>query len=140
MKEKECDLNILLIEDHPDIVKMYTVMFEARLGGVVHVAKNKRDALDVASKVHPQLVLVDLMIPEVEGQSFEPMARHGFEVMEEMKKHSVFDGVKYVVLTNLESSADRKRAANLGVEDYIIKSQMLPSAIATRLCEIMELE
>lgn len=121
---------IVLIEDHPDIIQMYTVVFETMLGIKPFVAEDMETGIALVKDIKPDLVLLDLVIPVKKGDSFEATSKHGFDLAETLKAEEDFKDLPIVMLTNLESMEDREHAKNIGALDYIIKSQTLPNQVA----------
>ncbi len=79
----------------------------------VDVARDGEEVLKQLKKHKPQIVLLDLLMPQ----------KDGFYVLEEMKKNPEWKLIPVIVLSNLGGDADIKRALALGAEDYFIKSQ-----------------
>ncbi|MBU1118360.1 response regulator [Patescibacteria group bacterium] len=120
---------ILLIEDHPDIVAMYRVAFETKLKDTLQVAMDKEEGLEKIHEIKPDLVLLDLIIPEAKGEGVKPISRHGFELLKELRKNPETKKTKVIVLTNIESTQDRKEAKRLGTLEYVVKSHTLPHEV-----------
>ena len=129
-KVSKAEPKILLVEDHPDLVEMYRFVFERRVKAKLFVAGDKASGLMDAKKVKPDLLLLDIIIPESKTTGFEPIARYGFQLLEQIRGDKDLKDVKVIVLTNLESPEDRARAEELGAIDYIIKAHTLPYEVA----------
>ena len=104
MREKTC---VLLIEDDQNIVDLVRSNLLARDHGVV-VSKDGSDALAALEAEQPDLVLLDLMLPEVDG----------FELCRQIRERS---SVGIVVVSARRAETDKVRALNLGADDYLTK-------------------
>jgi signal transduction histidine kinase/DNA-binding response OmpR family regulator len=91
----------LVIEDDPASRDMIRRMLEAN-GWVVHVAENGRRGLEEMARVHPGIVLLDLMMPEMDG----------FEFVDEMHRNEVWKSIPIVVVTAKDLTDDDRRRLN----------------------------
>lgn len=102
---------ILIAEDDQAHARVYQLKFEQEAIRV-KVVEDGDQALASLRAERPDLLLLDLMMP---GKS-------GFEVLEEIRKDPALKDTKIVVLSNLGQSKDIARAQELGVLDYLVKS------------------
>ena len=100
---------ILIAEDDKLIRKAYVSALTAA-GFAVITAENGRTALELISKEKPDLVLLDVVMPE----------KNGFEVAAEIKRKKW--NIAVVITSNLGQDADIKKGRELGVRDYLLKS------------------
>lgn len=112
---------ILLAEDDPFISRMYQVKLEGGGFNVV-LANNGRDAYEQIKAVNPDLVMMDVNMPELSG----------FEVLKALAAEESGMLKRVMVLTNSANPADRKTAETLGV-DYIIKAEMTPHEVLNKI-------
>ena len=105
MKEK-----ILIVEDEKDIVKMLEYNLKKEGFRVVD-AQDAEDALDLAVREHPDLILLDLMLPGMDG----------FEVCKALKKESKTSSIPIIMLTAKSQESDKVVGLELGADDYITK-------------------
>jgi two-component system cell cycle response regulator DivK len=105
---------ILLAEDHTDSRDALQALLEAH-GYSVFVAMDGRQAIERAESSRPDLILMDVMMPIVDGLA---ATRH-------LRGERSFDGVPIVALTAMEGA--RERAAEAGCDDYITKPIDLPA-------------
>ncbi len=103
--------NILIAEDEEFIAKLYKFALEEQKNVVVDVANNGHQTLEAIQKKPYQLLLLDLLMPDMDG----------FSVLTELKKTNVTTP-KTVVLTNLSQNIDRKKCQELGAVDYLVNS------------------
>jgi len=118
-------MKILIAEDDPLLCKAYQKMFSSATGIAedVVLAKNGKEAIDAIESNSPQLILLDLMMPEVDG----------FGVLEHLNSNGKIDEVTVFVLSNLSNDSDREKAMKLGATDYIIKSNVTTKMIKNLL-------
>lgn len=101
---------IAIIDDEPNVRE--TVQFILQNEGF-HVIKasNGTEGLAVVEKMHPKVVLLDLMMPDVDG----------YRVCAEIKKQAVFEAVYIIMLTAKGQDIDRKKALQTGADEYLTK-------------------
>ncbi|MDD5496388.1 MAG: response regulator transcription factor [Candidatus Omnitrophica bacterium] len=105
MKEK-----ILIVEDEKDIVKM--LEYNLKKEGFKTLSdRNGEDALDSAKKEHPDLVVLDLMLPGMDG----------FEVCKALKADSKTSAIPIIMLTAKSQESDKVVGLELGADDYVTK-------------------
>ena len=123
-------LRILLVEDEPTLIDLYTVALKS-LGPVEHRGNGQEAMQYVHDHVEqlPDVVLLDLIIPEHPAVSLDFNDRWGFHVLEAIRTHKEYDTVPVFVMTNLDSAEDRTMASSLGARAYIVKSNVIPKQI-----------
>jgi len=100
---------VLLVDDNEDIIELVQLIL-SRSGYRLMVAKGGEEALKMCRELSPDLVVMDLKMPD----------RDGFSVTRTLRSEGFTRPV--VVLTGSESDEDRKRAFEAGCDDYIIKT------------------
>ncbi len=101
---------ILIADDEPNIVT--SLEFLMRGGDYeVRVALNGEEALRLAESFRPDVVLLDVMMPQ----------RSGFEVCEKIRANPALQEIKIIMLTAKGRNAERDRGLNLGANAYITK-------------------
>lgn len=103
---------ILIIDDDPAIRELYETGFK-QIGYEVQVAVNGEDALSKTLSFKPDLLLLDIMMPEI----------HGLHVLDIIKATPEAKDMKVVVFTALSDEEARKKATEFGADGYIVKSQ-----------------
>lgn len=88
-------------------------------GFQVFIAKDGLRGLEIARKEHPDLILLDLMLPKIDG----------FQVLEECKRDISTKHIPVVVISNLGDEASIERALRLGAKEYFVKSRSLLSRV-----------
>jgi two-component system alkaline phosphatase synthesis response regulator PhoP len=105
MKEK-----ILIVDDEKDIVKMLDYNLKKE-GFRTVLAYDGEEALDLASREHPDLIVLDLMLPGIDG----------LEVCKTLKKESKTAFIPVIMLTAKKQEADKIVGLELGADDYVTK-------------------
>lgn len=119
---------ILLVEDDPMISEIYQRKFEAA-GFEVKVAVTGREVLNDVKKDHYDVVLLDLVLPEMSG----------FDVIKEIKRSGKYDASqRVVVFSNLNEKSDQDKAFELGADGFIAKSQFGPTQLVEEISRIVK--
>ncbi|HKR82131.1 MAG TPA: response regulator [Candidatus Saccharimonadales bacterium] len=113
---------ILLVEDDDALANVYIVRLQAEGFDVMRVA-NGEDALATAVKFKPHLVLLDVMMPKVSG----------FDVLDILRNTPETANLKIIMLTALSQESDKQRAEALGVDEYLVKSQVVITDVIDRI-------
>src|SRR5690242_5097809 len=111
---------IAIIEDDPAIQQMYKLKL-GREGFQVQVAANGREGLELVEKFHPDLILLDLMMPEMNGD----------EMLEKMRATNWGKDIKVIALTNISKTEAPAKLKQLGVDEYIVKAYHTPTEVAS---------
>ena len=102
---------ILCIEDHPEMIDLIRLILERR-GYEVEGATGGKEGLEAARRDPPDLVLLDLMIPDVDG----------WEIFRQLKASDELNKIPVVVVTAKAQGIDRVLGLQIaGVDDYITK-------------------
>lgn len=101
---------ILVVDDEPDIVAL-VVYHLAKAGYKVSSASTGTDALALAKRDRPSLIVLDLMLP---GMS-------GFDVLAKLREDATTAGIAVLMLTARKEEPDRIRGLELGADDYLTK-------------------
>ena len=109
---------ILIIEDDPLMIRLYQKVFKFE-GYDVEVASNGKKGLEKTESFKPSLILLDIMMPEM----------NGLEVLAKLKANDETKKIPVVVLTNLAGTQDAETALAKGAVKYIIKSEHEPKEV-----------
>lgn len=113
---------ILLVEDDDALANVYLMRLQAEGFDVRRVA-NGEEALASALSYKPDLVLLDVMMPKVSG----------FDVLDILRNTPETANLRVIMLTALSQDSDKQRAASLGVDDYLVKSQVVIADVIDRI-------
>jgi len=132
-------VKILCVEDEKDLVNIYQSACEKN-GYVFMATADIAEAQNIAQRENPDLILLDLILPLKVNDLINLTAKQGFDFLERIKKTETLNKIPVIVLTNLNTIDDRERARKLGAVDYIIKADILPKEICTKIKEYLNLE
>ena len=113
---------ILLVEDDEGLATVYQTRLEAE-GFTVRRVPNGEDALASAIEFKPDLILLDAMMPKVSG----------FDVLDILRNTPETTNIRIIMLTALSQEADQRRAEELGVDEYLVKSQVVIADVVERI-------
>ncbi len=125
MKKLPYSHKILFIEDEKNLVDIYHDIFEAN-NILLLSTDNIEDGLIIAKKEHPDLILLDLILPVTDGAILNIGREEGLRFLELIKTNKQTKDIPVVAFTNLDSRVARERTHELGVKDYIIKANYTP--------------
>lgn len=104
---------IVIVEDNPDLAEIYKTRLEG-IGYTCFIGYNGITGLYFIQKEVPDLVLLDLMIPDIPGD----------KVLETIRNSDWGKAVKVLILSNLNESEAPPGLRQLGIEDYVVKANM----------------
>lgn len=110
---------IAIIEDDQAISQMYRFKFEAE-GYDVETATNGKLGLELAESMKPDIILLDLMMPEMSGD----------EMLEKLRATDWGGKTKVIILTNVGEQEIPEKVKQLGVSGIILKANMTPRQVA----------
>lgn len=101
---------VLLVEDEKNIILGVRTCLDA-VGYQVEVVEDGEAGLDAVRREHPDLILLDLLMPKMDG----------FEVLKVLKSDPATSSIPIIVLTAKAEEEDRQRALDLGADNYMTK-------------------
>ena len=110
---------IAIVEDDEAISQMYRIKFEAE-GYTVETAPNGKLGLALAEEMHPDIMLLDLMMPIMDGE----------EMLAKMRRTDWGKKIKVIILTNRGEQEIPDSIKNAGIEALILKAAMTPRQVA----------
>jgi len=110
---------ILIVEDDPMIAEIYQKKFSESDFDVL-MAENGEKVLDILKKEAVELILLDLVMPGMDG----------FEVIANLRKGNYDQNIKIIVFSNLSQKEDKEKAMELGANGFIVKSDYTPNDLA----------
>ena len=119
-------IKILIVEDDPLMSRMYQKIFKFE-GYEVEMAGNGEEGLEKAKKEKPTLILLDVMMPKM----------NGLQTLEKLKLDSDTKAIPVIMLTNLAGQQDAETALAKGAVKYIVKSQYEPKQVTNMVKEIL---
>lgn len=112
-------VKIAIVEDDLAISQMYRIKFEAE-GFEVETAENGKLGLELAKSMMPDIILLDLMMPEMTGD----------QMLELLRATEWGREMKVIILTNMGEQEVPPKVKELGVSAFILKADMTPRQVA----------
>lgn len=122
----EVKYKILIVEDDSFLLNMYATKFEME-GFEVIMAEDGEKGLRLAKKELPNMILLDILLPKM----------NGFEVLKALKEDDETKELKVLLLTNLSQRAEVDQGFDLGAVDYLIKAHFMPSEVVAKVKKIL---
>lgn len=122
--------HIYLVDDDKFLLDLYAVKFR-NAGHEVNVFGGGEELLEALRKAgapHPDAILLDIIMPGV----------NGFEALEAIRKEQLAKGAKIIILSNQGQNADIEKAKQLSADGYIIKASAIPSEVLAETLRIIE--
>lgn len=118
---------ILLIEDDPFLIDIYATKLK-ETGFSVKVAHDGEEALKKAREEKPDLVVLDIVLPKIDG----------WEILKEIKSEEELKDLKIIILSNLGQKEEVEKGIKLGARKYLIKAHYTPSQIVEEIQKILK--
>lgn len=118
---------IAIIEDDPVISQMYRMKFEAD-GFEVRVAANGAIGVKLAESFRPDVILLDIQMPEMDGT----------EALKKIRASAWGKTIPVIVLTNLGEEEAPSIVRTLGIHSYIVKANFTPRQVVARVKEAID--
>lgn len=113
---------ILFVEDETDLLEMYRIKL-CSIGFEVYTAMNGEVGLLLAEKCSPDMILLDIVMPKIEG----------FEMLKRLKKNPSTKKIPVIIFSNLSQKEEVDKGFKLGAKDYIVKTSVTPVELAERI-------
>lgn len=110
---------VLIVDDEHTILSMYKSKFAFDNFDVV-TAKNGEEALKVIAEENPDLILLDILMPVMDG----------YEFLKELRKKGIT--IPVIVLSNLDQESEEGKSISLGACDYMVKAHVTPKEVLAR--------
>lgn len=111
---------ILIVDDEPNIVMTLDYALQKN-GYEVFIARDGFEALEIADKKVPDLVLMDIMMPDMDG----------YETFEKLKQNKKLDTTKLIFLSAKNKQSDIDKGLEMGADDYLTKPFSMKKIIKT---------
>lgn len=113
---------VLIVEDDEVLLRALYLLFH-NSGYTIASATDGDSALKMAQRIRPDLVLLDLLLPKM----------NGFDVLKNMKADPNIRSIPVIVLSNLGDAADIEQAKSLGALDYYVKANTELSSLEEKI-------
>jgi len=118
-------VRVLLIEDDEDLAEMYRLRLAAD-GYAVVIAPDGEDGVAAARSQAPDLIFLDVRLPRLDG----------VQVLERLRASPEACEIPVIVLTSYGEPEIRSRCLGLGALDYLVKADVIPSALSDRVRQV----
>lgn len=119
------NIKVLIVEDNENICEMYAITFMRR-GFTVYTAPDGRSAIQKYQNKKPDIILLDIMMPQVDG----------YQVLAEVRK-DVNSYTPVIMLTNLDANDFARESQLENIDDYLIKSHHSPREVVNKTIEVL---
>lgn len=119
-------IKIMIAEDDDSLREIYSIRLTAE-GYTVVSARDGEDALAVAVRERPDLIVSDVMMPKISG----------FDMLDILRSTPGMDGTKVIMMTALSSDEERQRGEALGANRYLVKSQVGIEDVVNAVHEVL---
>ncbi len=121
-------IKIAIIEDDPAISQMYRMKFESTGKFDVYLAGNGEQGVALVKQIIPDIILLDLMMPEMDG----------VEALTEIRKQNKLANTPAIILSNKEIEQFPDNLKQLGVIDYVVKANSTPSQVVEKVNQALK--
>jgi CheY-like chemotaxis protein len=126
MPEETKKKKILLVEDDVFMIELLAKDL-ASAGYEVVVAKNGNEGVKKFEESAPDVVLLDILLPD----------QNGFETLRQIRRHPGGPAAKVMILSNIAEGPDREEAKRLGVTEYLVKANFTLQEIVKKIQEVL---
>jgi DNA-binding response OmpR family regulator len=120
-------IRIVLVEDDEMLSSLYDEAL-CLMGFSVGIAKSGREGLKMIEENEPDLVILDIVMPDGDG----------FFVLKKIRENSKIKDIPVIMHTNLYSDSDKEEALKLGAREYVVKAQITPKQLAEIVKKILK--
>jgi DNA-binding response OmpR family regulator len=120
---------ILVVEDDKYLRNAFRVML-TKAGFEIQLAADGDDAIAILATFHPDLILLDLIMPK----------RDGFSVLKEIKNNPLWKNIPVLIASNLGQKEDIDEGIKLGAIDYIVKGNLSTEEILLKIQKLLSKE
>ena len=117
---------VLMVEDHPDIADLYQLKLQLD-GYRVAVASDGAAGLRLARSLTPDLILLDIHVPQLDG----------LQVLAALREDDATDEVPVIICSEDDTPQLIKEARRLGAAAYLVKAHLLPSHLSQAISDVL---
>jgi DNA-binding response OmpR family regulator len=119
--------SILLVDDDLTLRDMYQERLRAE-GFAVDIAKDGEEALQKAADSLPNIILLDIMMPKI----------NGLDVLKKLREQEKTKNIPVIILTALIQDREKMESVTRGADDYIVKSETMPGDVIAKVKRVLE--
>ena len=126
VENRQFNMKVLVIEDDNFLVNAYRIKF-GELGYETKIAKDGIEALEILKTWEPEIVVLDIVMPNMDG----------YEFLEKMRAMDKYKKTPVLIASNLGQPEDMTRARALGADNYVVKGNLSLAELVTKLEELI---
>lgn len=115
------DFRILIVDDDDIIRETYAQIFKQK-GARVITAKDGIEGVDAATKEIPDVIMTGIIMPRMDG----------FQLVRTLRESTQTKGIPVIILSHLGREEDRKKAQEIGIDNFVVQGSMTPNEIFAR--------
>lgn len=119
--------SILLVDDDLTLREMYAERLKAE-GFSVEMAKDGEEALTKAGELKPNVILLDVMMPKI----------NGLDVLKQLRAQPETKDIPVIILTALIQDREKMESITRGADDYVVKSETMPGDVIQKIHGVLE--
>ena len=127
--DRKDKIKVLLIEDEKEVAELYRLKLTLD-GYEVLTALSGQEGLEKAFKENPELIFLDIKMPEMDG----------FEVLKKIRESAKTKNTPVIILSNFDEQELIEKGLTLGANEYLIKSQFSPEEISNKVKDFVSEE
>lgn len=120
-------IKVLIIEDEQTLLDMYSLKL-SKEGFDVIKASDGQEGLEKAKSEKPDIILLDIMLPKIDG----------FQVLKTLRKNKEFKNTPIIMLTNLGQNEDKQKGKQFGATDYLVKANITPTDVVNKINSLIK--
>lgn len=120
-------IKILVVEDEPSLLELYEMKLNES-GYDVVIASNGMEGYGLAELEKPDLILLDILMPEVDG----------YGMLQKLKESKTTKDIPAIIFSNLSQKEEIEKGLRLGAKDFIIKTSITPTQMEEKVKEFLQ--
>jgi CheY-like chemotaxis protein len=117
---------VCIVDDEANILEIYSTAF-SKSGYDVVTAADGEEGLKVIRKQKPDIALIDIMMPKMDGM----------ELMQELRKDPDLQQIPIIIMSNVNDSETMRKTGELGISFYLVKSLFDPMKVVDHVKEVL---
>jgi len=120
-------IKVLIADDEEILRRMYLTKFKNE-GFEAYGACNGEEVVEMAKKIKPDIILLDIIMPLADG----------FSALKKIKEDNSLKNIPVILLTNLAQDGDIQTGLKMGAADYLVKTESTPNQVVEKIRKILK--